>query len=162
MIIRLILGTALVASLIFAGWNVYRHLPDDGVRVGAKNASETEVTIIKYDAPELNGKGNEVAIELYQIDFSAIRRAYQDEARAGTRFEDFLAKQVQGKTPVRVQLDANGRAAITLAQGNWFLHASQKSIEGESIEWRLPLTVTGSKQTVELKKENADEHSKKF
>jgi hypothetical protein len=136
--------------------------PDDSVRVGAKNASETEVTIIKYDSPELNGKGTDVAIELFPIDFSAVRRAYQDEARAGTRFEDFLAKQVQGKTPVHAQLDANGRAAIKLAQGNWFLHASQTSIDGESIEWRLPLTVTGSKQTVELKKENADEHSKKF
>jgi len=49
MIIRIILGAALVGSLFGAGWNVYRRLPEDGswVRTEAYDTkADSEMTII--------------------------------------------------------------------------------------------------------------------
>ena len=160
-IIRVILGTALVASLFGAGWSVYRRLPGDGANVATNSAAETEVTIVKYDALELNGKGNDIVIEAYRVDFSTIRREFLEQPHGGMRFEDFLARRMQGKTPVRTQLDSNGRAVVMLAPGNWWIHATMANGD-ESIEWRLPITVTGGKQTVALTAQNVDERSKKF
>jgi len=164
MIIRVILGIALVTALFIAGWNVYRRLPNDP-DAGAGNTREqgqTEVTIIKYDAPELNGKGNDVVIELFPIDFEALRRDFLREPHAGRKFEDFLARRMKEKTPVRAQLDTTGRATIKLAQGKWWLHASLMSPDNESMEWRLPINVAASKQTIELTADNAYERTKKF
>src|SRR2546430_3617768 len=100
MIIRIILGAALLASLFAAGWSVYRRLPGDGAKDGPNSTSETEVTIVKYDAPEFNARGNDIVIEAYRVDFSTIRREFFNQPRLGLRFEDFLAKRMQGKTPV--------------------------------------------------------------
>src|SRR5713226_2730103 len=102
-LIRAILALALIASLFAAGWSVYRRLPSDGANVATNSAAETEVTIVKYDAPELNGKGNDIVIEAYRVDFSTIRREFLAQPHAGMRFEDFLARRMQGKTPVRTQ-----------------------------------------------------------
>jgi len=164
MIIRVILGIALVTALFIAGWNVYRRLPNDP-DAGAGNISEqgqTEVTIIKYDAPELDGKGNDVVIELFPVDVEALRRDFLEQVHPGKKFEDFLVQRMRGKTPVRVQLDATGRAVIKLTQGKWWLRASSTPADNESAEWRLPVSVIGSKQTIELTKENVSERTKKF
>jgi len=161
-IIRLILAAALLLSLYTAGWNIYRQLPSDGANARTIIAGpETEVTIIKYDAPEFNGKGNDVAIEAFPIDFATIRREFMNGPHAEISFEDFLAKRMKGKTPVRATLDSNGHAVIKLGSGNWWLHATMADGDN-AVEWRLPITVAGNKQTVELTKENAYERSKKF
>ena len=161
MILKIILGAALLASLFAAGWSVYRHLPSDGTNAGTNSATETEVTIVKYDAPELNGKGNDIVIEAYRVDFSTIRREFLDQPHPSMRFEDFLASRMHGKTPVRAELDSSGRAVVMLAPGNWWIHAIMVNGD-ESVEWRLPITVTGTKQTIELTDQNADERTKKF
>jgi len=85
-----------------------------------------------------------------------------EQGHPGKRFEDFLVQRMRGKTPVRVQLDATGRAVIKLTQGKWWLRASSTSADNESAEWRLPVSVIGSKQTIELTKENVYERTKKF
>ena len=161
-ILRLILGAILLLSLYAAGWNIYRQLPSDGANAGTISAGpETEVTIIKYDAPEFNGKGNDVAIEAFPIDFATIRREFMNEPHAEISFEDFLAKRMKGKAPIRARLDSDGHAVIKLASGNWWLHVTMADGDN-AVEWRLPVTVAGNKQTVELTKENAYERSKKF
>ena len=160
MILKVILGVALVMALFLAGLSVYRRLPDDR-SVLSKANSETEVTIVKYDAPDLNGKGNDLKIEAYQIDFAAVRRDFLNEPRAAKGFEDYLARRLQGKTLVRAQLDKNGRATIKLVQGNWWIHATFADGD-ESLEWRLPIRVVGDKQTVELTRESAYERTRKF
>jgi hypothetical protein len=47
-----------------------------------------------------------------------------------------------------------------LTPGNWWLHAKLSGLE--EVEWRLPLTITGEKQTVELTPQNAYTRSRSF
>jgi len=49
-----------------------------------------------------------------------------------------------------------------LSEGNWWLHARASLDSGETVEWRLPVNVSGSQRTVELSRENAYERTKKF
>src|SRR5436305_1631667 len=92
---------------------------------------------------------------------SSITREIMNEPHAEISFEDFLAKRMKGKAPLRARLDSGGHAVIKLASGNWWLHATMADGDN-AVEWRLPVTVAGNKQTVELTKENAYERSKKF
>jgi len=115
-----------------------------------------------YAAPELNGKGNDVTIELYPMDFQAVQREFLERPRPNKGFDDFLARRMKEKTPVRTQVDRNGRASTQLNQGKWWIRATLKLSENESMEWRLPISVTGSKQTVELTAQNIYERTKQF
>jgi len=57
---------------------------------------------------------------------------------------------MHGITPVKATTDNDGRAVVTLSEGNWWLRATASLSGGETIEWRLPINVAGQKQTVEL------------
>jgi hypothetical protein len=165
-IIKIILGAALIAALLLAGWNVYRRLPADGSPAGteATQANNTnansEVTIVLRNdsaATPVNTR-----IELYPIDFVAAERDYSAAVRPGKSFDDFLGQRMKGLVPVRAKLDDNGRAVAKVSEGNWWIRATATLTGGELIEWRLPVKVLASGQTVELTAENAYERTKTF
>jgi hypothetical protein len=151
------LRVALVFGLVGAGWLVYSQLPatsqvEDDVR-------STSVQIVLRQ-PDNGGPMLDVAVSLYPVDVVAVRHEFFTEPRAGKRFEDFLKERMKGRSPVNMKLDKQGQGSIMLKPGTWWLHAM---LEGEEqLEWRLPVTVIGPKQIVELTPQNAYTRSKSF
>jgi hypothetical protein len=162
-IIRAILGVALIAALFAAGWNVYRRLPMDGsvARPETYNANaNSELTVIFQG--ESIARAVNTQVEFYPIDFTSMQRDFFSHVRPGKTFDDFLAQRMKGLVPVRAPLDDKGRAVAKLSEGNWWLRAAAALNSGEKIEWRLPISVSGRSQTIELTTENAYERTKKF
>jgi hypothetical protein len=162
-IIRILLGIALLAALFAAGWDVYRRLPPDGsaTRPETYNANaNSELTVIfRSDSVAMAAK---TQVELYPIDFASMQRDFLSAVRPGKSFDAFLAQRMKGLAPVRAPIDDRGRAVAKLSEGNWWLRATSALASGEQIEWRLPINVSGRRQTVELTMENAYERTKKF
>ena len=160
-IVTVILRMALPVALLMAGWSVYRKLPawPTGARSEARSATETTLQIILRQPSNYHGP-LDVVIDLYPIDVSAAQREYLSKPHAGTSFEDFLKGRMNGREAVRSRLDRNGQATLSIAEGNWWVVA-QLSGDNE-IEWRLPISVTGRKQSVELTSENAYGRTKVF
>ncbi|HEY5073102.1 MAG TPA: hypothetical protein VII34_00295 [Pyrinomonadaceae bacterium] len=160
-IIRIFLGTALLAALFAAGWNVYRRLPADGssARTASPNPNSELTVILRSDSAATPLR---TQIEIYPIDYAAVQRDFSAAVRPGKTFDDFLAQRTKGLVPVRAQLDDKGRAVANLSAGNWWIRAHATLTGGEEIEWRLSVNVFGRGQTVELTTENAYERTKKF
>src|ERR1041385_1988785 len=157
--LHVILGLALLASLVWAGARVYQRLPAAGVEVNqTPTGPQHELTVIFNAAVSLSAAD----VRLYPIDFPAIERDYLSTPRPGKNLEDFLATRLKNTTPVRVEIDGAGRGVARVAEGNWWVHAFTARANGESMEWRLPLTIGQRPQTIELSVENAYERSKKF
>jgi hypothetical protein len=102
-----------------------------------------------------------IPVEFFPGDLLGLQREYSADPRPGRGFDDFLMQRTKGKSPLRVHLDSSGRGTVALSTGNWWLRA-QMQIGDETCEWRLPLTVMGKEQTIELTPQNAFERSKKF
>ena len=83
-------------------------------------------------------------------------------ARPGKSLEDFLARRLQNVEPIKVRIDASGQAVARVSEGNWWMHATSALTNGESMEWRVPLTISRNPQTIELSSDNAYERTKKF
>jgi hypothetical protein len=160
-IIKVILAIGLVGGLLLAGWNIYRRLPDDSAsntRVDKNERPGIEVTITLDDgtAP-LDSR-----VEIYPLDFAALQRDYFASPLAQKRFDDFLGRRLKDLDPVRARFDGNKRANVKLSAGNWWVRATAEMPNGESLEWRLPINVSGQGQTVALTIENVYERTKKF
>ena len=67
---------------------------------------------------------------------------------------------MRGRSPINARLDKQGNGTVMLAPGSWWLHATL--LGDEQFEWRLPVTVVGARQTVELTPQNAYTRSKTF
>jgi hypothetical protein len=164
-IIATVLQAALIAAVAGAGWNIYRSLPggelsSGGVGGGAGAPVETQLQVVLRSAPADSGAPLDIPIELYSIDVAALRREYASEPRPGMRFDDFLARRMKSHPPVTSRLDRSGQITLTIAPGKWWIHAM---LAGEqNVEWRLPVEVTGRRQTVELTPENAYARMKSF
>ena len=159
-IVEIILALALLAGLTFAGWHVYRTLPP-GVpaQVQINDAAATsELTIVWRDGLT----DGETKVELYPIDFAAIRQDFSVSGRLGKNIDDYLAQRLKYLTPVRVPVNQNGRAITRLSEGNWWLRATSVSRSGEALEWRVPMVISQRAHTIELSKDNAYERTKKF
>jgi hypothetical protein len=158
------LAVGLLAALFFAGWRIYRALPNDdadGAPVAATyGRGNTPVSIVMGSG--LSGALLNSPVELYPFDLAAAQREFQTSPQLGKTFDDFLARRMRGVTPVPAPTDGQGRAAANLGAGNWWLRATASLSSGETIEWRLPFAVSGRDQTVELTLENAYEKTKKF
>jgi hypothetical protein len=153
----LALRVALVLVLVVAGWLIYRQLPISASP--QTNVPTTSVQIVLRQ-PDNGGPALDVPVNLYPVDVIAVRHEFFTEPRAGKRFEDFLKERMKGRTPVGARLDKEGRGSVALPPGTWWLHAT---IGGdEQLEWRLPVTVIGAKQIVELTPQNAYTRSKSF
>ena len=156
-VIILVLRVALVVALIGAGWLIYRQLPASAQ--APEDIRSTNLQIVLHQ-PETGGPALDVQISLYPVNVVAVRHEFFSEPRAGKRWDDFLKERMKGRSPVNVQLDKEGKGSTMLAPGSWWLHAKIKG--DEEIEWRLPVTVIGPKQIVELTAENAYTRSRVF
>jgi hypothetical protein len=154
---------ALVLSLVGAGWSVYRRLPDDEyISDGAGSKANTTALSIQLllSREDAGGVPVSVPVALYPVDIAAVRREYASEPRPGLRFDDFLKRRMRGRTPLEAQLDQQGQATINVTPGKWWIQAV---LTGQhNIEWRLPVTVYGRRQTVQLTSENAYARTKTF
>ena len=154
-----VLQVSLILVLVGAGWLIYRQLPASSADVSS-NQGTTTLQIYIRQPPETVGPALDVAVNLYPVDIVAVRHEFFTEQRPGKRFEDFLKERMKGRSPINARLDKQGQGAVTLAPGSWWLHAT---ISGdEQLEWRLPVTVAGSKQVIELTPKNAYTRSKTF
>lgn len=152
------LRIVLVLGLIGAGWLVYSQLPETASQ-GEDDLKSTSLQIVLRQ-PDNGGPSLDVPVNLYPVDVVAVRHEFFTEPRAGKRFEDFLKERMKGRLPVNMKLDKQGQGSIAIKPGTWWLHAM---LEGEEqLEWRLPVTVIGAKQIVELTPQNAYTRSKSF
>jgi hypothetical protein len=153
---------ALQAGVIFvlagAGWLIYHRLPEAAAQTDS--AQRTSLQILIKQTPDSVGQSLDVAVSLYPVDIIAVRHEFFTETRPGKRFEDFLKERMKGRSPVNARLDKQGSGAVMLQPGSWWLHATLSG--DEQLEWRLPVTVTGTKQVIELTPQNAYTRSKTF
>jgi hypothetical protein len=155
-----VLRVALLVALVWAGWSVYQRLPGGAVDETHDAASETSLLIVLRPSPrDTNGSVN-IPVQLYPVDLSAVQREYGFEPRPGVRFEDFLNERMQGRSPVKAQLDESGQATVRLSPGRWWIHALLAG--AQNVEWRVPVNVTGRQQTVELNPANVYARTKSF
>jgi hypothetical protein len=154
-----VLQAGLILLLAGAGWLIYRQLPA-GSGEARSDQRTTTLQILIRQPPESAGPALDVAVSLYPVDIVAVRHEFFTEPRAGKRFEDFLKERMKGRSPVNARLDKQGQGAVMLAPGSWWLHATLSG--DEQLEWRLPVTVLGSRQTIELTPQNAYTRSKTF
>ena len=153
------LQALLIFMLVGAGWLIYRRIPASGAE-GDYNLQATDLQIFIRQTPESVGPSLDVAVSLYPVDIVAVRHEYFTEPPKGKRFEDFLKERMKGRSPVNARLDKQGRGSVSLPPGSWWLHATLSG--DEQLEWRLPVTVTGTKQVIELTPQNAYTRSKTF
>ena len=160
-ILLVTLRTALPVALLLAGWSVYRRLPAQTSEAGSdsRSAPATSLQIVLRQPANYQGR-LDVPVDLYPVDVSAAQREYLSKPHAGTSFEDFLQRRMNGRSSVKTRLDKRGQATVNVPEGNWWLVA-QLSADNE-IEWRLPIIVAGRKQSVELTAENAYGRTKVF
>jgi len=155
----LALQMGLILLLAGAGWMIYRRLPASGSDVSSDQRTTT-LQIVIQQPPESAGSSLDVAVSLFQIDIIAIKHEYFTEPKPGKRYEDFLKERMRGRPPIITRLDKQGHGTVMLAPGSWLLHATLSG--EEQLEWQLPVTVGGDRQTVELTPQNVYTRSKTF
>jgi hypothetical protein len=155
-----VLRLALLLTLIGAVWSIYHRLPSGGIEVTNDAASETTLLIVLRPSPRDASATVSIPVQLYPVDLSAVQREYGFEPRPGVRFEDFLNERMQGRAPVKTQLDERGQATVMLRPGKWWIHALLSG--SQNIEWRLPINVSGRQQTIELSNGNMYARTKSF
>jgi hypothetical protein len=155
----LALQVALIVLLVSAGWFIYRQLPDSATEARSSQATTTLQIFIRQ-TPDTVGPALDVTVSLYPVDMIAVKHEFFTEPRPGKRLEDFVKERMKGRKPVNARLDKQGQGSVMLAPGSWWLHATLSG--DEQLEWRLPVTVTGTKQVIELTPQNAYTRSKTF
>ncbi len=157
------LRVALVLALVGAGWTLYRKLPV-GQSLHANSASgQTILSIVLRRPPNEDAATPlNMPVELYPVDVAAVRREFfdPDTHRAGLRFETFLLQRMKGRPPVAAQLDGQGHTTVTIASGKWWIHTRLSG--AQSLEWRLPINVSGQKLAIELTPANAYARTESF
>ena len=156
-ILKLLLAIVLLGMLFFAGWRVYRRLPNESM-TSQIEGPPSQVTIV-LNNPAI---ADSTKLELYPMDFAATQREFVINGRPGKSFEEFLAARLKALAPTRARFDQNGRAFAQLGAGQWWLRATTTGAGGELTEWRLPLTISQRAMTIELSPDNAYERTKKF
>lgn len=154
-----ILQVALVALLVGAGWLVYKRLPSSPANDAVERGATTLQIVMERPSESTNAE-LDITVDLYPVDLVAVRHEFFSDPRVGKRFDDFLKERMKGRSPVTAHLDKQGLGSVTLTQGSWWLHA--KLSGDEELEWRLPVSVSGTKQTLELNAQNAYTRSKTF
>lgn len=154
------LRAALVVALFLSGWLVYRNLPRQNSTNPEATNAQTTLQIVLRPSAGSGADALDISVELYPVDLVAVRNEYFTERRAGKRFDDFLSERMKGRTPVAAKLDKQGLAFVVVTPGSWWLHA--QLLGEENLEWRLPLNVDGSKQTVELTSQNVYTRTRSF
>jgi hypothetical protein len=159
-LLALALRLALIIALGAAGWMVYQKLPDNGPSTASSTSGQTTLQILLRPPADMGKAARDIPVEISPVDIVAVRHEFFVEPRAGQRFEEFLQQRMNGRTLIYARLDRQGRAFVSVPSGNWWLHAVLSG--EEDLEWRLPLSISGGKQTVELTPQNAYTRSKSF
>lgn len=159
-LITLLLRAGLLAALLSAGWLIYSKIPHDSTTDSPQSNAETTLQIILRQPPSIYPETLDIAVELYPVDIVAVRHEYFTERRAGKRFDDFLRERMKGRKSITARLDKGGQTSVAISPGNWWLHAMLSG--EEELEWRLPVDVSGRKQTVELTSQNVYTRTKSF
>ena len=155
----LVLQVGLILLLAGAGWMIYRRLPASDSDVPSDQRTTT-LQIVIQQAPGSASSSLDVAVRLYPVDIVAVQHEFFTEPKPGKRYEDFLKERMRGRSPITTRLDKQGQGAVMLAPGSWWLHAT---LSGDpQLEWRLPVRVGGTRQTVELTPQNVYTRSKTF
>jgi len=154
-----LLRAGLLAALVVPCWLIYRALPHEPAANPRGGEVETTLQIV-LRATANNSDALDISVELYPYDIVAARHEYFTERRAGKSYPDFMNERMQGRTTVITKLDKQGQASVAVSPGDWWLHAQLSG--DENLEWRLPLNVAGSQQTVELTLQNIYTRSKSF
>lgn len=155
----LALRVALIVVLIGAGWLIYRKLPVTRSRAVRTDRTATTMQIVLHQ-PFASAQPLNVSVSFFPVDIVAVQHEYFTEPRAGKRLDDFVKERMKGRSPVTTQLDKQGHGSADLTPGSWWLHA--KLSGDEDLEWRLPISVNGSRQVIELTLQNAYTRSKSF
>ena len=159
-LLTVVLRAGLVVALLLSGWIIYSKLPHQKFTEQQVTNAQTTLQIV-LRAPELNSSDAlDIAVELYPFDIVAARHEYFTERRAGKRFDDFLNERMKGRERVAARLNTQGTTTVVVNSGVWWLHAQLPG--EENLEWRLPLDVAGSKQTVELTPQNIYTRTRSF
>ena len=162
--LALLVRAALLVALAGGGFIVYQRLPaSDSLSTNA--AGQTAVQIVLRRSSDIEATTLDIPIELSPVDLLAVKHEFFVEPRAGKRFDEFLQERMlqermKGRSTIKAKLDADGRASIMVAPGNWWLNAVLPA--EADLEWRLPVTISGEKQTIELTLQNAYTRSKSF
>jgi len=154
-----VLQATLVAAIIAGGWFIYHRLPTSPLEDEVESR-ETNLQIVMERPPDNTSTPLNVTVDLYPVDVVAVRHEFFTEQRTGKRFDDFLKERMKGRSPVSAHLDKQGHGTISIAPGTWWLHA--KLSGDEELEWRLPIVISGQKQTLQLNPQNAYTRSKAF
>jgi hypothetical protein len=156
----LVLQLALVIGLFSAGWLIYRGLPSQAPKPAPERSGDAVIQLVMRPGSQMVGVGLNVTVEFYPVDIVAVHHEYFTERRAGKRFDDFLTERMNGRRPVTAHLDQSGQATVTVGPGNWWVHAALAG--EEDLEWRLPVSIAGPNQTIELTPQNAYTRTKSF
>ena len=154
------LRALLVAALFISGWFVYVRLPHQTSKNPTASRTDTIVQIVLQPPTGTGAEPLDISIDLYPVDIVAVRNEYFTERRAGKRFDDFLSERMEGRKPIIAKLDKQGQTTVIVSPGTWWLHALLSG--EEDLEWRLPVTVAGNNQTVELTSQNVYTRTKSF
>ena len=158
--LALVVRGALLVALAGAAWIVYQKLPASGSHPGASAAGQTTVQIVLHRSSDIQATAVDIPIELSPVDLVAVKHEFFVEPRPGQHFNEFLRERMNGRTEVKTRLDPQGRVTVLVAPGEWWLHAVLSG--EEDLEWRLPVTIRGDKQTIELTLQNTYTRSKSF
>ena len=153
------LQAALVVGFATGVWLIYRGLPSSA-NPPETDAASTTLQIVIERPSDAEGVALDVAVDIYPVDLVAVQHEFFTELRAGKRFDDFKKERMKGRSVISIRLDKQGRGSAKLAPGNWWLYA--KLSGDEELEWRLPLTVSGPNQSLQLNSQNAYTRSKAF
>ena len=158
--LAIVLRAALIIAIVGAGWLVYKELPNDGASNAATGSGQTTVEIVLRPSSDMEAAALDIPIEISPVDLVSVKQEYQAEPHTGKRFEEFRNERMQGRSLITTRLNQQGQASATIPPGNWWVHAILSG--DENLEWRLPVTITGYKQTIELTPQNAYTRSKSF
>jgi hypothetical protein len=156
----IVLRLGLVVALFGAGWLVFRTLPQSADSAVEPRSSNTTLQIFLRGNQAIAAAALNVPIEVSPVDIAAVRNEFFTERRAGERFDEFRKQRMKGRSSVSARFDAQGQATVILSPGNWWIYATLPG--DEELEWRLPISVGGTRQVVELTPQNAYTRSKSF
>jgi hypothetical protein len=155
----LMLRLALIILVVGGGWLIYRRLPaSSGKSIKSERGTTALQIVLRQTGAAVQSL--DVSVSFYPVDIVAVQHEFFTEPRQGKRLEDFFKERMKGRAPVITQLDKQGHGSANLTPGSWWLHA--KLTGEEDLEWRLPVSINGSRQVVELTPLNAYTRSKSF
>src|ERR1700730_8851792 len=152
-LLAIVVRAALVIALVGAGWLVYKELPNDGASNAATGSGQTTVEIVLRPSPEMEAVALDIPLEISPVDLVSVKQEYQAEPHTGKRFEEFRNERMQGRSVITIKLNKQGQASVSIPPGDWWVHGILSG--NEDLEWRLHITITGYKQTIELTPQNA-------